>query len=73
MDVFSTADFVILLFGIANAAWVALLYILSLRMTAGYKIPKKHNRYLTGTRHVTQGNKPYKGVSRKQGRWFIVL
>lgn len=73
MDAFTTADFVLLLFGIANAAWVALLYILSLRITAGYKILKKHNRYLTGTGHMIQEGKSYKGVKRRQGRWFIVL
>lgn len=73
MDAFTTADFVILLFGIANAAWVGLLYILSLRMTAGYKIPKKHSWYLARTKHMTQGDKPYKGVKPRQGRWFIIL
>lgn len=73
MHAFTTADFVILFFGIANAGCVALLYILSLRMAAGYKIPKKHSWYLTGIRHITQGGKPDTGVGRRQGRWFIVL
>lgn len=41
MDTLSIIGMILMIFGLASAAWVALLYILSLSAVAGTKISKK--------------------------------
>lgn len=41
MDTLSIIGMILMLFGFANAAWVAILYIISLSAVAGTKISKK--------------------------------
>ena len=41
MDTLSIIGMILMLIGFANAAWVAILYVLSLSAVAGTKISKK--------------------------------
>lgn len=41
MDTLSIIGMILMIFGFANAAWVAILYIISLSAVAGTKISKK--------------------------------
>lgn len=73
MDTLSIIGMILMLIGFANAAWVAILYVLSLSAVAGTKISKKVGTSNDNTDKYLERGKLYSHQLLKKLIWRLAI
>lgn len=73
MDTLGIIGMILMIFGFANAAWVAILYIISLSAVAGTKISKKVGTANENTDQYLEQGKSVSNALLKKLIWRLAI